>query len=165
MPENNDLTQIARGKQGHTAELLSYLSKFVSKFGVYETTKLLKELSDFRMATPTSLKNIVVSLVCAELQIKQSEMWGGNNLAGKRVEALRIASHILINHARLSQKEVSELLNKDKSAISKYLHDIKNLDPNWKPDRESIAIIERVERYFKSIIDLKNPHGAGNNPT
>ena len=157
-----DLQQHIKGKMGHTAELLSALSKFVQKFGVYETTSLLRELSDFRIATPTQLKNIVVGLVCAELQMKPSEMFGQNNYAGKRVEGLRMTAYLLIRHARLSQKEVSDLLNKDKSAISKYLQDIKNLDSNWKADKESLDTLARLERYFKTIIQLKNPNGDNN---
>jgi predicted transcriptional regulator len=91
-------------------------------------------------------------------------MFGNNNMAGKRVEGLRMTTYILIKHARLSQKEVSDLLGKDKSAISKYLQDVKNLDLAWRPDRESLEMINRVERYFKTIIELKNPNGD-NNPT
>lgn len=164
MNKSTDIIQYTKLRRGHTSELLMALSKFVHKFGVYETTSLLRELSDFRIATPTTLKNIAVNLVCAELQIKPSDMFGNNNMAGKRVEGLRMTTYILIKHARLSQKEVSDLLGKDKSAISKYLQDVKNLDLAWRPDRESLEMINRVERYFKTIIELKNPNGD-NDPT
>jgi len=140
--------------QSKTSQLLRALERLVNKYGLVGAVGILNSLSDIRAKSTTDLKNLVVSLTCAEFQIKKSDLTSKRNLGGKRTDALKVAAFVLVKHAKLSQKEVSLLLGKDKSAISKYLQEVAQLNERISPDATLLNRLKAVETRFLSTIHL-----------
>lgn len=142
-----------------TAQLLRAVAQLVDKFGLVGAVGLLNSLSDINAHSTTELRNFVVALTCAEFQIKKSDLASKRNLGGKRTDALKVAAFILVKHAKLSQKEVSLLLGKDKSAISKYLQEVAQLNERITPDAALLNKLHAVENRFLTTIQTQPNDG------
>jgi len=138
-----------------TAQLLRAVAQLVDKFGLVGAVGVLNSLSDINAHSTTELRNFVVALTCAEFQIKKSDLSSKRNLGGKRTDALKVAAFILVKHANLSQKEVSLLLGKDKSAISKYLQEVAQLNERITPDAALLNKLHAVEHRFLTTIQTQ----------
>jgi hypothetical protein len=139
-----------------TAQLLRGVERLVSKYGLVGAVGILNSLSDNHARNTNVLKDLVLALTCAEFQIEKSDLTSNRTLGGKRTDALKVAAFVLVKHASMSQKEVSQLLGKDKSAISKYLQEIAHLNERITPDALLIEKLHSVEERFKSTIKLDN---------
>ena len=84
-----------------------------------------------------------------EFELSVKELLYGASRYNDKTHALGIVTHILINNYQFTLKDVSFVLNKNNTNLSRYKKDVENYDPNHPLD------IERIQKFESVIHQLK----------
>jgi predicted XRE-type DNA-binding protein len=129
--------------------------KTVKEKGVVFTKKLLKQGLDEGYETNDRLTMSIVTNICKQYQISESELFiGSSRKQGRRVGAKMTLVYLLKERLEFSQAQISRKLRLNKSTTSKYIHIMNDLNikiPEHKKLQNNLAIInQKIDEYVES---------------
>jgi hypothetical protein len=124
--------------------------KTISAVGEKGFIDMLIELrEDNHLTYQNETAKTIIKIVAIEFEMSVKELLYGSKRMTDKTHALGIITHILINDFEFTLKDVSFVLNKNNTNLSRYKKDVDNYDPNHPID------IERIERFQSITHQLK----------
>jgi hypothetical protein len=124
--------------------------KTISAVGEKGFIDMLIELrEDNHLTYQNETAKTIIKIVAIEFEMSVKELLYGSKRMTDKTHALGIITHILINDFDFTLKDVSFVLNKNNTNLSRYKKDVDNYDPNHPID------IERIERFQSITHQLK----------
>lgn len=124
-------------------ELIEVLLKTIDKMGLQKTIQVL-QVSQNTFTQDEILINLILLNTCLEFNINENTLIRGRKNTAQRTNAIGIACVLLFRMAKLTQRQISDLLRKDPSLINKYIKKYENLDKNFAQDMELINKMDRI---------------------
>lgn len=133
------------------------LIEAVEKFGLDKITSFLSSLTPFENVIGNdSNSNVIISIICARYEISYDEIINKKKSNGLYLDAICLISYCLKRYSGCNAKEISGILQRHKSQISKYLSRINSLrDGISLQDDNLIKIKEEIETQIKKQIEWK----------
>ena len=124
--------------------------KTISAVGERCFIQMLIELrEDNHLTYQNETAKTIIKIVAKEFELSVKELLYGASRYNDKTHALGIVTHILINNYQFTLKDVSFVLNKNNTNLSRYKKDVENYDPNHPLD------IERIQKFESVIHQLK----------
>lgn len=128
------------------------IKKTISAIGEKNFLETLQELQqDKVLSYQNKLVKNVISIVCNEFELSPKELIYGNSRLKDKTHALGIIAYILTTQHNFTLKEVSFVLNKNNTNLSRYKKEVKNYDPNHFLDSERLNKFENIKHQLKLI--------------
>lgn len=124
-------------------ELIEVLLKTIDKMGLQKTIQVL-QVSQNTFTQDEILINLILLNTCLEFNINENTLIRGRKNTAQRTNGIGIACVLLFRMAKLTQRQISDLLRKDPSLINKYIKKYENLDKNFAQDMELINKMDRI---------------------
>lgn len=135
--------------------ILVFFDEIQKTISVIGESKFIAVLSELREDSSLTFQNDIVKnilkIVSKEFNIPVKELLYGKARLNDKTHALGIIAYILINDYNFSLKEVSFLLCKNNTNLSRYKKEIDNYDPNHFLDVERIKKFESIKHQLKLI--------------
>lgn len=128
------------------------IQKTISAIGESKFISVLSELrEDSTLTYQNEIVKQILKIVSKEFDISIKELLYGKSRLNDKTHALGIIAYILINDYKFSLKEVSFLLCKNNTNLSRYKKEVDNYDPNHFLDVERIQKFESIKHQLKLI--------------
>ena len=124
--------------------------KTISAVGERGFIQMLIELrEDNHLTYQNETAKTIIKIVAKEFELSVKELLYGSSRYNDKTHALGIITHILVNDYEFTLKDVSFVLNKNNTNLSRYKKDVENYDPNHPLDIERIEKFESVTHQLK----------------
>lgn len=141
-----------QSKMHNTSTLLiEVLLKTIDKMGIKKTIQVL-QISQSLSDENKKIITLIIANTCKHFQISEDNLKHGRGKIN-RTNAIIVASALLQAMGKLNQKQISDILNKDKSSINKYLRKFDSLDPNFFIDAELLTKFEAIRQDVFQDLD------------
>jgi hypothetical protein len=141
-----------QSKMHNTSTLLiEVLLKTIDKMGIKKTIQVL-QISQSLSDENKKIITLIIAKTCKHFQISEDNLKHGRGKIN-RTNAIIVASALLQAMGKLNQKQISDILNKDKSSINKYLRKFDSLDPNFFIDAELLTKFEAIRQDVFQDLD------------
>ena len=133
------------------------LIEAVEKFGLDKLTSFLSSLTPFEsVITNESNSNVIISIICARYEISYEDIINKKKSNGLYLDAICLISYCLKRYSGCNPKEISVILQRHKSQISKYLSRVNSLrDGISMQDDKLIKLKDEIETQIKKQIEWK----------
>ena len=131
--------------------LIEVLLKTIDKMGIKKTIQVL-QISQSLSDENKKIITLIIAKTCKHFQISEDNLKHGRGKIN-RTNAIIVASALLQAMGKLNQKQISDILNKDKSSINKYLRKFDSLDPNFFIDAELLTKLEAIRQDVFQDLD------------
>jgi len=131
--------------------LIEVLLKTIDKMGIKKTIQVL-QISQSLSDENKKIITLIIAKTCKHFQISEDNLKHGRGKIN-RTNAIIVASALLQAMGKLNQKQISDILNKDKSSINKYLRKFDSLDPNFFIDAELLTKFEAIRQDVFQDLD------------
>lgn len=122
----------------------------VERLGVEGTIRQLRKTNN---VSNDNLDVFILEMVCSEFSFKKQDLTKSEDKDPDKRDARLALAYLLYQHTNLSQSKVGLFMNRTKSAVSRYIAEVTQLNPKIKQHKDLISKVERLE----SEIDvLKN---------
>ena len=126
------------------------IHKTISAVGERGFIDMLIELrEDNHLTYQNETAKSIIKIVAKEFEMSVKELLYGSKRMTDKTHALGIITHILINDFEFTLKDVSFVLNKNNTNLSRYKKDVDNYDPNHPIDLERIERLESITHQLK----------------
>jgi len=126
--------------------------KTISAVGERGFIQMLIELrEDNHLTYQNETSKTIIKIVAKEFELTVKELLYGSSRYNDKTHALGIITHILINNYEFTLKDVSFVLNKNNTNLSRYKKDVENYDPNHPLDLERIEKFESIKHQLKLL--------------
>jgi len=129
--------------KNNSIQLIEALLKTIDKMGLKKTIQVL-QVSQNTFTKDEVLINLILLNTCIEFNINQNVLIGGRKNTPQRTNAIGVVSVLLLRMAKLTQRQISQMLKKDPSLINKYIKKYEALDKNFAQDMNLINKIQRI---------------------
>ena len=126
--------------------LFEELLSCIEAIGVEETIKMLQDAKSSSLIKSDLTIDFVINAVADVTSLSKDRIINGKDKSDDRKLALALCVHFLKNEFNYSYKDLSPLLKKDISALSKYNSFVKNLPSDSKTDFD-----KKLESHIKKI--------------
>jgi hypothetical protein len=140
----------------NSKKLIEVLLKTIDRVGIKQTIESL-QITEIHITENKVLQEAIVGLTCKYFDISKKMLIAGRRNISNRTNAIGVCAVMLSRHCKISQKDISNILRKERSNISKYMQKIRDLDINFKEDNEVIQKMKLIE------IDINEFLTNGNN--
>jgi len=124
--------------------------KTISAVGERGFIQMLIELrEDNHLTYQNETAKTIIKIVAKEFELSVKELLYGSSRYNDKTHALGIIAHILVNDYDFTLKDVSFVLKKNNTNLSRYKKDVENYDPNHPLDIERIEKFESVTHQLK----------------
>tara|TARA_R110000744_G_scaffold34584_4_gene80467 strand:+ start:113 stop:580 length:468 start_codon:yes stop_codon:yes gene_type:complete len=124
--------------------------KTISAVGERGFIDMLVELrEDNHLTYQNETAKSIIKIVAKEFEMSIKELLYGSKRMTDKTHALGIITYILINEHEFTLKDVSFVLNKNNTNLSRYKKDVDNYDSNHPIDLERIEKFESVTHQLK----------------
>ena len=136
--------------------------KTISAVGERGFIQMLIELrEDNHLTYQNETAKTIIKIVAKEFELSVKELLYGSSRYNDKTHALGIITHILINEFEFQLKDVSFVLNKNNTNLSRYKKDVDNYDHNNPVDLESIEKFDSVKHQLK-LLNKRNEQSTRN---
>ena len=118
-----------------------------------------KHLINLKSQNETS--KTIIKIVSKEFDLTVKELLYGSSRFNDKTHALGIITFILVNNYEFTLKDVSFVLNKNNTNLSRYKKDVDNYDPNHPLDLERIEKFDSVKHQLK-LLNKRNEQSTRN---
>ncbi len=126
--------------------------KTISAVGESGFIKMLIELrEDNHLTYQNETAKTIIKIVAKEFEMSVKELLYGTSRKKDKTHALGIITYILINNYSFQLKDVSFVLNKNNTNLSRYKKDVDNYDPLHPLDLERIEKLDSVKHQLLLI--------------
>lgn len=113
---------------------------------------MLKEMrEDNHLTYQNGVARDIIKIVCSEFKIPPRELLYGSARLNDKTHALGIIAYLLVNEHNFKLKDVSLVLNKNNTNLSRYKTEIDNYDPNHPLDLERIEKFDSIKHQLKLL--------------
>jgi chromosomal replication initiation ATPase DnaA len=126
--------------------------KTISAVGERGFIQMLIELrEDNHLTYQNETAKTIIKIVAKEFELSVKELLYGSSRYNDKTHALGIITYILVYDYEFTLKDVSFVLNKNNTNLSRYKKDVENYDPNHPLDLERIEKFESVKHQLKLL--------------
>lgn len=129
--------------------LFEELLSTIEAIGVDSTIKTLKNAKSSSLIMTDLNIDFIINCVCETTSLSKDRIINGKDKSDERKMALALCVHFLKNELNYSYKDISTILKKDASALSKYNSFVKNL-----PTKTKTEFDKKLESHIKRITIL-----------
>lgn len=126
--------------------LFEELLSCIEVIGVEDTIKTLQDAKSRSLIKTDLTIDFIINIVADVTSLSRDRIINGKDKNDERKMALALCVHFLKNEFNYSYKDLSPLLKKDTSALSKYNSFVKKLPSDSKTDFD-----KKLESYIKKI--------------
>ena len=134
------------GNTKGTLELIRVLNSSVHALGVWKVIHYLKWIIN-NCSEKKNIADIVIFAVCKKYKLNPSELIDSDRADGDKNDAICLIAYLLKKHALMSQNQIAEKLQRNKSQISKYMSRMANLD---------VDRIKDDQKLWSSCLEIDN---------
>jgi DNA repair ATPase RecN len=139
-------TQINKG----ISLVFEEIQKTIDAVGERGFIKMLIELrEDNELTYQNEIAKVIIKIVAKEFQLTIKELLYGSSRMNDKTHALGIITLLLINEFDFLLKEVSFVLNKNNTNLSRYKSEVENYDENHPLDLKRIEKLESIKHQLK----------------
>tara|TARA_B100000989_G_C19486502_1_gene447725 strand:- start:677 stop:1144 length:468 start_codon:yes stop_codon:yes gene_type:complete len=126
------------------------IQKTISAVGESGFIKILKESrEDSELTYQNDVSKIVIKIVAKEFSLSVKELLYGTSRLNDKTHALGVITLILITEFGFKLKEVSFVLNKNNTNLSRYKSEVENYDDSHPLDSKRLQKLESVKHQLK----------------
>lgn len=126
------------------------IQKTIDAVGERGFIKMLIELrEDNELTYQNEIAKVVIKIVAKEFDLTVKELLYGSQRMNDKTHALGIITLILMNEFNFLLKEVSFVLNKNNTNLSRYKSEVENYDENHPLDILRIEKLESIKHQLK----------------
>ena len=126
------------------------IQKTINAVGERGFIKMLIELrEDNELTYQNEIAKVVIKIVAKEFDLTVKELLYGSQRMNDKTHALGIITLILMNEFNFLLKEVSFVLNKNNTNLSRYKSEVENYDENHPLDMQRIEKLESIKHQLK----------------
>ena len=126
------------------------IQKTISAVGESGFIKILKESrEDSELTYQNDVAKIVIKIVAKEFNLSIKELLYGTSRLNDKTHALGVITLILISEFGFKLKEVSFVLNKNNTNLSRYKSEVENYDENHPLDQKRLQKLLSVKHQLK----------------
>jgi len=126
------------------------IQKTIDAVGERGFIKMLIELrEDNELTYQNEIAKVVIKIVAKEFDLTVKELLYGSQRMNDKTHALGIITLILMNEFNFLLKEVSFVLNKNNTNLSRYKSEVENYDENHPLDMLRIEKLESIKHQLK----------------
>ena len=126
--------------------LFEELLSCIEVIGVEDTIKTLQDVKSRSLIKSDLTIDFIINIVADVTSLSRDRIINGKDKNDERKMALALCVHFLKNEFNYSYKDLSPLLKKDTSALSKYNSYVKKL-----PSESKTNFDKKLESYIKKI--------------
>jgi DNA repair ATPase RecN len=126
------------------------IQKTISAVGESGFIKMLIELREDKQLTyQNETAKVIIQIVAKEFDLTVKELLYGSTRMNDKTHALGMITLILMNDFDFKLKEVSFVLNKNNTNLSRYKSDVENYDSNHPLDIERLDKLESIKHQLQ----------------
>lgn len=126
------------------------IQKTISAVGESGFIKMLIELREDKQLTyQNETAKVIIQIVAKEFDLTVKELLYGSTRMNDKTHALGMITLILMNDFDFKLKEVSFVLNKNNTNLSRYKSDVENYDSNHPLDIERLEKLESIKHQLQ----------------
>jgi len=130
--------------------VLEEIQKTITAVGESGFLKILKESrEDSELTYQNDVSKIVIKIVAKEFNLSVKELLYGTSRLNDKTHALGVITLILISEFGFKLKEVSFVLNKNNTNLSRYKSEVENYDEHHPLDQKRIQKLHSVKHQLK----------------
>ena len=139
-------TQINKG----ISLVFEEIQKTIDAVGERGFIKMLVELrEDNQLTYQNAIAKVIIKIVAKEFDLSVKELLYGSQRMNDKTHALGIITLLLMNEFNFLLKEVSFVLNKNNTNLSRYKSEVENYDENHPLDMKRIEKLESIKHQLK----------------
>jgi|TARA_Y100000114_G_scaffold157153_1_gene187486 DNA repair ATPase RecN len=139
-------TQINKG----ISLVFEEIQKTIDAVGERGFIKMLVELrEDNQLTYQNEIAKVIIKIVAKEFDLSVKELLYGSQRMNDKTHALGIITLLLMNEFNFLLKEVSFVLNKNNTNLSRYKSEVENYDENHPLDMKRIEKLESIKHQLK----------------
>ena len=139
-------TQINKG----ISLVFEEIQKTIDAVGERGFIKMLVELrEDNQLTYQNEIAKVIIKIVAKEFDLSVKELLYGSQRMNDKTHALGIITLLLMNEFNFLLKEVSFVLNKNNTNLSRYKSEVENYDENHPLDIKRIEKLESIKHQLK----------------
>jgi hypothetical protein len=139
----------------NSKKLIEVLLKTIDRVGIKQTIESL-QITEIHITENKVLQDAIVGLTCKYFEISKKMLIAGRKNISNRTNAIGVCAVLLARHCKISQRDISNILRKERSNISKYMQKIRDLDANFKVDNEVIQKMKLIEKDINEFLTNGN---------
>lgn len=126
------------------------IQKTISAVGESGFIKMLIELrEDTQLTYQNETAKVIIQIVAKEFDLTVKELLYGSTRMNDKTHALGMITLILMNDFDFKLKEVSFVLNKNNTNLSRYKSDVENYDSNHPLDIERLEKLDSIKHQLQ----------------
>ena len=151
MKENNPASK--KFVEASLSQLFRTLERGISRIGVDKVIERLKSSIDFDADNQFSITKEIIETSCKTFGESWQYIREKKRLQGRQLYLAQIIATLLQKYALLTQMEISEVMNKTKSSVSKYVSkmNFSNAKRMTIDEREYFEKYKKIENRIKEI--------------
>ena len=135
------------------SQLFRVLEYGISRIGMSKVIERVKNSIDFDANNQYSLSKEIIDTSCKTFGESWEEIRSKKRLQGRQLYLAQTIAPLLQKYALMSQIEISRVMNKSKSSVSKYVSRMNLINANKMTidEREYFEKFQKVENRIKEI--------------
>ena len=132
--------------KSQSLELFSQFLSLIEKKGVRQTISILKESQNDSEESEKMFYAFITNVVCTEFKISKDELfYGRTRKGGVRANALCVFCGMMQSEAKLSQRDIADLIDKDPVLVHRYVKNFNNFSSKSKAEKDLLKKSEKIK--------------------